>query len=267
MMVGMLLSSLTLAAAPTESVPGPRVYENAVRQVGPGEVNWTDMRLVVDSRSDRTVGAWKDRKVQEQDALDSIGPRIDAAARRVPVTSGSTAGDLFEVGGEVGARLEEGARGWQIDETRYHQGGGVEMSASINLRTWLLPALTGLATASAPSSEVWTAEGRPTGLVIDARGLPFQPSLVPTVTTVDDRPVLGAQLLAPAIDARAAPVVYVTDPADPRAAARAGDAPMFAQAVSARGAKLVLAAGSKMADAPELSDLVAGRRIVVVVDP
>jgi len=264
-----LLGSLALAASPSDSppAPGPRVYENAVRQVGPGEVDWTDMRLVVDSRSDRTVGAWKDRRVQEQDALDSIGPRMDAAARRVPVTSDSTAGDLFTLGDDVGARLEEGARSWQIEETRYHQGGGVEMSAAINLRTWLLPALAGLATAEAPSSKVWTEEGHPTGLVIDARGLPFQPSLVPTVTTVDDRSVVRAQLLAPALDARAAPVVYVTDPADPRAAARAGDAPLFAQAVSARGAELVLAAGSRLADAPELSTLVAARRIVVVVDP
>ena len=264
-----LFCSLVLTAASADEPPesGPRVYKNAIRQVGPGEVDWTAMRLVVDSRSDRTVGAWKDRRVQEQDALDSIGPRMDAAARRVPVTADSTAGDLFGMGGEVGVRLEEGARSWQVEETRYHQGGGVEMSATIDLRTWLLPALSGLATADAPSAKVWTHDGHPTGLVVDARGLPFQPSLVPTISTVDDRTVVHAQKLAPALDARAAPVVYVTDPADPRAAARAGDAPLFAQAVSARGAELVLAAGSSLAEQPSLSVLVAARRIVVVVDP
>ena len=171
------------------------------------------------------------------------------------------------VGERVVVRLEEGARSWQVEETRYHQGGGVEMSATIDLRTWLFPALGKLATATAPRDEQLAKEGHPTGIVVDARGLPFQPSLVPSITTGDDRPVVRAQLLAPALDARAAPVVYVTDPADPRAAARAGDAPLFAQAISAHGAELVLATGSSLADAPSVPALVAARRLVVVVDP
>ena len=261
LMVG--LGSVQAGSGPTKAATSVS-FEDAVRSVGPGRVDWTNLELVVDSRSDRRVGAWKDRRVQEQDALDSIGPRMDAAARRVPVTAESTAGDLF-TGGEVGARLEEGARSWQITETRYHQSGGVEMAASLDLRTWLLPALAQLSTADPPQLD--TSDSAPTGLVVDARGLPFRPSLVPTISTVDAQPIVKASLLAPAIDARAAPVVYVTDPADPRAFSRAGARPLFARATSADGAALVLAPGDTISPGPAVSALVAARRVVVIVDP
>ncbi|HCH64062.1 MAG TPA: hypothetical protein DFR83_14755, partial [Deltaproteobacteria bacterium] len=114
--LGVALAQSDSSAAKESAVS----FEEAIRSVGPGTVDWTNLKLVVDSRSDRTVGAWKDRRVQEQDALDSIGPRMDSAARRLPVTADSTAGDLY-TGGELGARLEEGARSWQVTETRYHE--------------------------------------------------------------------------------------------------------------------------------------------------
>lgn len=242
----------------------PRPYENVVRSVGPGTVDWSELRLTVDSRSDRRVGAWKDRRVQEQDALDSLGPRMASAARRLPVTSESSAGDLFG-GGEVGERLEAGSKAWQVEETRYHQGGGVEMTATLDLRSWVFPALATLTTAQRPTLSL--GETDPTGVVVDARGLPFEPSLVPTVVTADERPLVRAQLLAPAADARAAPVVYVTDPADPRASKRVGNRPVFARAESARGSLLVLGPGSTLGEVPQLPALVAARRLVVVVDP
>jgi hypothetical protein len=262
----LLMCGLTASGAKpaSESAAAPVEFQEAVRSVGPGRVDWTNLQLIVDSRSDRTVGAWKDRRVQEQDALDSIAPRMDAAARRIPVTAESTAGDMYG-GDEVGARLEEGSRSWQITETRYHQSGGVEMAATLDLRTWLLPALAQLAIADAPRLD--PKDGGPTGLVIDARGLPFQPSLVPSISTVDAQPIVRANLLAPAIDSRAAPVVYVTDPADPRAFSRAGARPLFARATSADGAALVLAPGESISPTPEVARLVAGRRVVVVIDP
>ncbi|HCH64063.1 MAG TPA: hypothetical protein DFR83_14760, partial [Deltaproteobacteria bacterium] len=146
-----------------------------------------------------------------------------------------------------------------------HESGGVEMAATLDLRTWLLPALTELAIADAP--RLGTADGAPTGIVVDARGLPFEPSLVPSISTVDAQPVLRANLLAPALDARAAPVVYVTDPADPRAFKRAGARPLFSRAVSADGAALVLAPGGSLSPSAVVSGLVAARRVVIVIDP
>jgi hypothetical protein len=261
----MCLALVGVRAESGSSEPAtPLAFEEAVRSVGPGRVNWTNLQLVVDSRSDRRVGAWKDRRMQEQDALDSIAPRMEEAAHRVPVTANATAGDLY-TGGEVGERLEEGARGWQISETRYHESGGVEMAATLDIRTWLLPALAQLATAEPITADM--SDMAATGLVVDARGLPFELSLVPTIATVDAQPIVKASLLAPAMDARAAPVVYVTDPADPRAYARAGARPMFARATSADGASLMLAPDASITPSPAVAALVAGRRVVVIVDP
>ena len=56
--------------------------EPVVEDVGAGQLNWTTMRLEVSARSDRTVGAWKNVRVQEQDALDRLEPLIEDAARR-----------------------------------------------------------------------------------------------------------------------------------------------------------------------------------------
>ena len=222
---------------------------------GPGTVDWTNLKLVVDSRSDRTVGAWKDRRVQEQDALDSIAPRMDSAARRIPVTADSTAGDLYS-GGELGARLEDGSRSWQVTETRYHQSGGVEMAATLDLRTWLLPALAELAV---PTPRLGTAEGAPTkvGMHGDA-GWASRP-----IRFWSTQPILRASLLAPAIDAGCARRVR-HGPGRP-SCIQPCRRPVVSRAASADGAALVLLLATYSPSAV-VAGLVAARRVVIVID-
>ena len=258
---------LALGAGPSrglaEGDPPARGFDDVVEALPGGSVNWTELTLTVESRSDRRVGAWKDRRVQEQDALDSLGPTLDGLVRRVRVTSAATAGDLMALPGALGAGLIERSADWKITETRYMGDGGVEMSAVLDLRAWLAPALAELTAGPVPDLP---PEG-PTGLVIDARGLGFSPALVPTVRAQSGQEVLSAAALARVVGDRQPPIVYVADPADPRAAARAGDRPLLARAVSAEGASVTVPTSSPMVTDPAAPLLIAARKVVLVVDP
>ena len=249
-----LLVTAALAADP-DFLPVVEVQDGGV-------VNWTELRVEVTSRSDATRGAWKDRRVQEQDAVDRLAPRMSALAEEVSVTPERSASDVIDGDPELGLRLTESLKDWRIEETRYHASGGVEMDAALDLRTWLRPALAGLAIAGEPPDR----PERVTGLVVDARGLPFEPSVAPTILTADGAAIVRAQLLSEGTLRLRGPVLYVLDPADPRAAARAGGEPLFAQATALKGGALVLAAASPAALDPALPDLVAAGRVVIVMD-
>lgn len=252
----LLFLALSAIASADEAFPP------VVQELSGGRINWTDLRLEVTARSDRTVGAWKDRRVQEQDAVDRLAPRIVALAERMPVTPDRTATDLMDSDPDLQRRLSASLSDWRIEETRYQASGGVEMDAVLDLRVWLRPALASLASGGDPPDLPEDA----TGLVIDARGLPFTPSVSPTVLSADDEAVLRAQLVAEGTLRARSPALYVLDPADPRAARRAGRQPLFAQATAVRGGALVLASATAALAAPELGDLVAAGRVVIVVD-
>ena len=247
-----LLSSIAQAEPPAD----------VIQEIPNGSINWTQMLLVVSSRSDRTVGAWKDRRVQEQDALDSLPPRIQAAARKVPVTPDNAAEDIISDGGEAGIAVEEGLGNWRVIETRYHASGGVEMDGGIDIGLLLRPALAALAAAEAPAA---APPGGPTGIVIDARDLPFVPCIAPSVMTADGRTFSRAQSLHVDAARLLTPVVFVSDPAAVTAWKRAGDAPIFARASAARACEVVLDPASPLVQDPAAPALVAAGKVVIVV--
>ena len=228
-----------------------------------GRIDWTSLRLEVSAGSDITIGAWKDRRVQEQDALDRLSPAIAKLAARVCVTPGSTAGDLMDGSSELATRLQEALHSWKIDETRYHSKGSVELDAALDLQAWLRPALTSLATSTVPPLPADAA----TGLVIDTRGLPFEPCLAPTVLQPDGTAIMRAQLLGEEAANLSTPVAYVSDPADPRVWKRVGDRPYLARAATVHSHELVLDPATAAGLPPETAALVARGKVVMVVEP
>ena len=226
------------------------------------QVDWTALKLHVTARSDRAMGAWTDRRMQEQGALDALGPRVRALATGLRITPDHDVSDLLSGEPRMAGRIEDGLQSWRVSETRYHTGGGVEMSAELNLHTWLRPALASLATEVPTTGE----PGDATGVVIDARGHPLTLPLAPRVQAADGRALVDLSLISAEVVRLQAPVRYVTDPADPAAWARAGDQPLFARAVDTEGGAWVVAADAPIASDPRLAPLVARGKIVVVVD-
>lgn len=234
-------------------------------QSGPpsAQVDWTALQLHVTARSDRSFGAWKDRRLQEQDALDSLGPKVRTLAASLRVTPDHDVADLLSGDPQMAARLEDGLLSWKVSETRYHAAGGVEMSAELDLHAWLRPALASLAT----ELETMGEPGDATGVVIDARGQSLTLPLAPRVQSNSGRVLIDLSLISSDVVQLEAPVRYVTDPADPGAWERAGDAPLFARAIDTRGGAWVVADEAPLSTDPRLAPLVARGRVVVVVDP
>jgi len=245
--------------------------EPVVESVQSGQINWTTMELEITSRSDRTIGAWKDVRIQEQDALERLKPLMDEAATRVQYDPERTAGDLLnsnESGPtpKVARRLTEGLDSWRIRETRYLSNGGVEMDAVLELGRWLRPMfLDGV-----QPSVVYDSDNGTTGVLIDARHLSFQPCMAPEVHTDD-----GAQLVHPGavrsdVLRVRAPVAYVQDPADPLAIQRAGQHPFFVTAASSKqGCVLTLSPADSqlLSSNPGFAKVVAAAKVVLVVNP
>jgi len=242
-----------------------------VEAVESGQIDWTHMRLEITARSDRTVGAWKNVRVQEQDALDRLKPLIDDAARRVRFDSARQADDLLssDEGGapaNIIRRLDDGLGSWRVRETRYLSNGGVEMDGVLEIHRWLRPMLLSL---SKPRERGSPKEG-PTGVLIDARHLDFRPCLAPEVRSPDDTPLVHPSMVQAEILRSKTPVIYVRDPADPIAANRAGPHPIFLTAESSQRDCLLYMSPSDsqlLKNSAGFSNAVAAAKVVIVVTP
>jgi hypothetical protein len=239
-----------------------RTFAPAIEASAAGEIDWTTLRLTVASRSDRSQGAWHDRRMQEQDALDSLGPRVQSQATAIHITPTVTADDVLSSTDELSGRLNEELKSWKVTETRYHTSGGVEMTGELDLHTWLRPAL--LARASQAPSE--GSPGDLTGLVLDARGESVPLSIAPVVLDPAGARVVALELASADALMTSAPVLYVTDPADPAAWSRAGDNPAFGRITDSRAGAWILSPDSTLGTDPRIAPLVAVGKVVVVVD-
>jgi hypothetical protein len=228
-------------------------------------LDWTELRLEVSASSHLRRGAWQDRRVQEQDALDNLTPRILELASHVPVTAAFTADKWMDGHPTLADGLQRGLKGWRVDETRYFAEGGVEMDAVLDLQDWLRPAMLAHAMEDPPQ----VPKDGPTGILIDARGTGFKPVYAPTVRTTAGTEVVGLEQLGQAAAQTLAPVLYVLDPADPRTHARVGDAPLFARGTHTTDGVLILdgASSGPMLAHSAAEALVAGARVVMVIDP
>jgi hypothetical protein len=263
-----VLAALSLALAaedgkaatpPTPPSPAtaPRRAEPAriVREIDGGTIDWTTGTLTVTSKSQRQTGAWKDRRLQEQDALDRLQSLVTDAVKGLCVAKDLSGQDLVADRNDIAQRLQEGLDDWEVVETRYHGEGGVEMDAALDLAAWIRPAL------GHPHDD----PGDTIGLVIDARGLAVEPCMAPVLLGVDGSG-LWPVTVAPPLDG---PVLFVSDPSDPRVAARVGTHPRTLRATAADGGGIVLDPSSVSALLSDgaLATVRSAGRIAIVLDP
>jgi hypothetical protein len=245
--------------------------EPVIEPVEAGQINWTTMELEVTSRSDRTIGAWKDVRIQEQDALERLKPLMEETARRVRYDPERQAGDLLTSDDsgpnpKVARQLTDGLASWRVRETRYLSNGGVEMDAVLELQRWLRPMfLDGVQPAV-----VYDSNNGTTGVLIDARHLSFLPCMAPEVHTDSGARIIHPGAVRTDVLRMRSPVAYVQDPADPLAIQRAGQHPFFVTAVSSKqGCVLTLSPADSqlLSDNPGFAKVVAAAKVVLVVTP
>lgn len=241
-------------------------FEPVTESVAGGVIDWTNMRLVAKSVGRPRTGAITSLEALEGDARAQLQPAMTEIARAVRLDRSRKAGELLDGGDAVADRLEGNLRRWEVYEARYLTSGGVELDAALSLTAWLRPARVKMAlTPEAPLTG-----GAVTGVVIDARGLSLQYAVTPEVLDGAGGHLYGVADMTQFASSLRGPVVYVHDPADPTAAKRAGEAPLFVKAVGVQnGTDLVLeaAGASVLLEAAKSATFLREGSVVVVVSP
>jgi len=261
---------LLLGADPpptAKPIDNRQFFEAKFTDVGPGRVDWTNCVLHATANADAASGAFGDAPVVEQQARTRLGPAILQTAQEVRISAETKAGDVIARGEAPGRLLDQELSSWQATETRYHASGRIEIDGQLDLLAWLKPVLDTLAAAPVPQGQ---PHSNTTGVVVDARKLPLQPSIAPLLRAPSAEVLYGVNLMNPVVARKRTPVLYVTDPADPRSVKRAGDDPIFvrATAVSDR-VDIVLDPQDAIRLRTTLRDpwIAAEGHVVIVVDP
>ncbi len=247
-------------------IPGAAAVEPVLERVAGGAIDWTNMRLVVHGTGGGSTGAMNNLEAAEGDARQQLEPRVQALARAVRVDRSRLAGELLDAADAVADRLEANLSAWEVFEARYHKGGTVELDAALSLQTWLRPALVSFLHAA----ERPPRQGGSSGLIVDARGLDLKCALAPEFFDAALGHLYGIGDMTAYAASQHGPVVYVSDPADPIAARRAGEVPIFLRPASVQnGTDLVFdaAAAAELRAAADASDLLLFGNVVVVTSP
>lgn len=250
--------ALAAAAAPERSGDPAPVRQRLAEDV---VIDWTRLVVEVTTRA-RGHGVGATPKALEARALEAIGPQMAWAALRVPVAGGLTVDDLLgddSLKDALPARAER----WDVAEARYLTSGRVELVAELPLQELLKPWAL-LEAPLPPRPDVDTAF---TGVVVDARGTGARPCYAPRLVHPHDGELWSGRLWDDTALFQA-PVVWVTDPADP-ASARAGTNPLMVVAVETQGGDLVLGDDDRVRfrTGIQTSRVVGEGTVVVVIDP
>jgi hypothetical protein len=232
-----------------------------------GHIDWTRGRLIVEASGLSNTGAWRDVRASEQNAFAQLEPRVEDHARQVRVSADSTAGDLLDGAEPMASSLRDGLTTWQVGETRYYSSGKVSLRAELALHAWLRPALVEQASGGSAEDR---AEGRYTGVVVDARRMRVRLALAPRLLAPEGEEVYGLASMSEESAATTLPVVWVTEPGDKEAIQRAGKEPLFVQATDVKGGSDLVVGRDDVAKLRALasgSDLLLRGRVVIVVDP
>jgi hypothetical protein len=236
-------------------------------QAAEATVDWTHMRLTMTEQAQPTPGSRAELQVIEQQARGRLGPKVLEAAGQVRLDYQTTAGELIASGSPMGEHLGQESSSWHVSEARYHSSGRVEITAELDLATWLRPvAYAGAHSGDPPQGD----RSRFTGIVVDARGLDAEGALAPRLLSAEGDVLYSVERVHEAVARKRSVVQYVSDPADPLAYQRAGSNPLLLRAQAVRDdVDLVLTADdtTRLRTVSRDAFLLTEALVVLVLDP
>jgi hypothetical protein len=248
-----------------ESSPA-RAMTPVVRDLSKGRINWTSLDLCASAAESNSSGSMAGYEALEGRARATLGPRMLDLAREVVIDSTHTSGDLMSSTESIADKLDANVSLWEVTEARYYTSGRVEVEVCLPIHAWLRPALSrmgaGVDRSSPPAVPI-------SGLIVDARGLDVTPAISPELRSATGALLYSAASMTSFSASQRAPVVYVTDPADPVAVRRAGEQPLIVRAASvADDVNLLLdpSDGVALEKAISQSGFLAQGTVVIVLD-
>jgi hypothetical protein len=246
--------SLGLAAPEIPSTQKPTDQPNTY-------VDWTKAKLITVVHNQDQVGQWNDERRQEQAALHTAEDQLMASYPYISISDRLTISSFQQ---ENPSGVIIGTPSWSIDETIYYDEGGVEVIASIDLLETLNPIIGHLSSSDISAQTPQTHSG----LIIDARGLNFEPILLPVIYDSDGNPLIHISALAKETADRRLPVRYSPDPAHPLIIRQVGKNAAVVRAVSATQTGLVVHPEDmkKMPSEKDVSAIASAGLLAIIID-
>ena len=223
------------------------------------QINWTAFRLEAKSTYTSRAQSWEYR---ESLASQGAGDLLKRHIIDVPLQAEKTVEDLLS-NPEYIRYLQDGMHEWKTYETHYMAASNsVQVVGYINLQRYLRKVIIEHA-----SSDISEEKGEyHTGMIIDARGLSFQPVVMPKVIDAEGIPVVDISGFSANAAQDTLPVRYVSTPADPICAKTVGKKPAIMRASDVEKGSLILDASTVLPSIEDLSAIVSTGNVVIVVD-
>lgn len=248
-----LFSSLLFAKDP--AIPG------AVTTVDEGRVNWSANRFEASQSYTERSRSWEFR---ENMANQAVGKTLKAAILSLPITPDNTLEEHLANDAEVSRRLLPKLEQWKTLETHYlAESHEVEVIGYLELKTLLRQLVMKEA-----SKKIRPKEPKDhTGLLIDARDTSYSPVVLPTITNNDGEDVVSIDGFSYHTAKTRLPVLYVSDPADPRSISLIGSNPAMVRAESLTNGDLQIKTEdtSRLPSDEDLKAIVSTGKVVVVI--
>jgi len=237
----------------------PISIDPIIQDIGGAKINWTKMRLEAKSSYASRTQSWGFREsLASQDVAKKIGEFI----YEVPVSQEHTVSSLQKIS-DIDNDFTSSLREWKTAESRYfHAQHEVEVVGYLPLQSYLRKSLMYFSKAKLVEK---TAVH--TGLIIDARGINFQPLVMPTVKKDDGSLVFSIEDFSPQSALDTLPVRYVRSPVDPLCAQVVGKTPAMVRAQKSENGDLILEPNIALPSAPDLTAIRSMGKIIIILSP
>lgn len=270
----MLITLLAVGCAPGAArVPlgGSALADDLRRETGhvvaplgsAAAIDWSALELRV---AGGAIGSTQDgHYVVEETARRMVDTLFIEVVDDIPVDADTDLGEVMTDEALAESTRSRIAR-WEVVEATYTTSRRVDLVASLSVQTLLKPWLMTIARPGSPPPRPADAPA-PVGVVVDARGIAFEPTYVARLATLDGRVLYGGEMWEEQA-VEAPPFAYVAslDEAVTRARAGAADAPVLSLVATAFSGGLLRLDEPSHARALEASDVWGRSTVFVVVD-
>lgn len=201
----------------------PLDFPPAIEEVSDGSrINWTTMRVEAVGRG-QSGGNSQDYKNSEVQAMSIARNGVQHALFAIDIDAQTDYNTLLNRNDELKHYIESTAKHYEISDTIYHSDQSVETTAFISLHTLLRAYIIEQAMVSERIRP--NKPGAPSGIIIDARAVDFDPVLFPTIKTSTDDEFLSVSGFSKYTAQTKLPFIYATSPINPVVSARVGTNP------------------------------------------
>jgi hypothetical protein len=209
-------------------------------------------------------GNSQDYQNSEVQAMSIAREGVQHALFSLDIDAQTDYNTLLNRNDELKHYIESTAKHYEISDTIYNSDQSVETTAFISLHTLLRAYVIEQAMVSERIRP--NKSGAPSGIIIDARSVDFNPVLFPTIQTINNDDFLSVSGFSKHSAQTKLPFIYATSPINPVVSARVGSNPTLYIADSAIHDTLTVhSIDPKTLSDKERQAIMANGRVVIII--